>query len=121
VEQTSSFQVPDAFRQRGLGKSALEVRYVLEKEPLSVRAIAERTGRHEQTVRKALTAMRRHELVEKKGRTWRARSAIKDVDLVALAKDVGTIGAGDRQKEKHLAERVRRKVSNFILRKQQGR
>lgn len=121
VGQTSSFRLPDAFRQRGLGRSAHEVLSVLESGPLAVKIIAEKTGRHLQTVRISLARMQRHGLVERNGRIWRTFAPISELDLDALAKDVGTQGAGARQREKHLVERVRHKVSNFILRKQNGR
>jgi len=120
VGELSSFRLPDAFRQRGLGRSAHEVLCALESGPLEVRAIAQKTGRHIQTVRKSLSRMRKLELVEKRGRIWLARSAISDIDLEALAKVVGTSGAGNRQREKHIAERLRRRISDFILRKHQN-
>ncbi|SRR6266545_436823 len=117
VGQTSSFRLPDAFRPRGLGRSAYEVLSVLQNEPLTAKVIAEKTGRHIQTVRKALAKMRDLRLVEKQGRFWLGCGAINDLDLEALAKDVGSYGAGERQREKHLAERLRRTISNSILQK----
>ena len=46
--------IPDAFRQGGLGRSAFEVLRALEAGGLRARELAQRTGRHVQTIRKSL-------------------------------------------------------------------
>jgi len=116
VGQTSSFQCPDAFRQSGLGRAAFQVIVTLQGGPLEAKAIAEKTGRHVQTVRKSLAKMKQFGLVERKGRLWHGLS-LSEIDLKDLAKSVGTDGALQKQREKHKAERRRREISNSILRK----
>jgi predicted transcriptional regulator len=114
VVQTSSFLLPDAFRQRGLGRPAYEVLTTFENGPQTTKEIAQKTGRHVQTVRKALTKMRKFGFVVKEGRVWHGR-AMEDIDLEALAISVGTSGARRRQKEKHRADRLHRKILTAVL------
>lgn len=102
----------DAFRRAGLGKAAGELLAHLRLHPgLTAAELAESTGRHISTVRRALGRMARLvdpltgevlRLVESDGDTWRA---VDDVDLTAVARAVGTSGAGARQKLKHQKER----------------
>lgn len=114
VGQVSSFLLPDAFRQGGLGRAAFEVLRVLEMGPLRAKEIAAQTGRHIQTVRKALKKLRRFNLAEKARGRW-AGKLLKDVNLDQLARDVGTMGARKRQKERHRADRLRRSIVTMIL------
>jgi hypothetical protein len=113
VAQTSSFLLPDAFRSGGLGKAAYEVITALAKGSSIVPDLARTTGRHPQTVRKALKRMLPLRLVEQRGRTWH-RDANTDFEAIATA--LGVDGALRRQKEKHQRERIRRNVSQSIIR-----
>jgi len=110
VESTSSFVLPDAFRQCGLRRSAYEVLIALDCRVLTVTGIAEQTGRHVQTVRAALARLLAVGVVKRQGRMWQG-PAIGEIDLDALAMAVGAYGSGRRQKEKHQAERLRRNLS----------
>ncbi len=114
VGQTSSYELPDAFRQSGLGRAAFEVLNALQGNPLPAKDVARKTGRHVQTVRRALAQMKNLGLVEKLSRTWRG-AAISEIDLEALATTLGTNGARKCQREKHQAERVRHRISSAIL------
>lgn len=102
----------DAFRHRGLGKSAWEVWYKLMMYPsMTAAELAASTGRHVSTVKRVLSRMERivdpitgevFKLVEPgDGDTWKAL----DGDLDGIARAIGTAGAGDRQKAKHERER----------------
>lgn len=113
VVQTSSFLLPEAFRQRGLGRSAYEVLNALGTGPLTVKEIAKGTGRHVQTIRRALAKLREYGHVVKTGRTWRGRG-LEDIDLDDLARAVGMRGALQHQRAKHSADRLRHKVSMAV-------
>jgi predicted transcriptional regulator len=115
VESSSSFLLPDAFRRSGLGHSAFEVIKALESGPLKAKEIVHRTGRHVQTVRKALLRLGRFGFVEKMNGRWRGKP-LSGVDLEELARIVGTAGARKKQKERHRAERVRRKIATIMVR-----
>ncbi len=101
----------DAFRRQGLGKAACEVWTRLQVQPGATAAeLAELTGRHVTTIRRALARMERLidpmtgevlRLVKRDGEGWRA----VDADLGAVARVVGTQGAGARQRAKHEEER----------------
>jgi len=100
----------DAFRFRGLGKSAAEVWEVLQHEPATERELAERTGRHKRTVVRALKRMSKLidgatgevvSMVENEGNTWRTL----EVDLDFIASLIGTAGTGKQQRKKHKQER----------------
>jgi hypothetical protein len=113
----------DAFRARGLGKSAGEVWGALQQGgayvPLRGCTIAElagRTGRHEDTVTRALERMAHIvdgatdevvSMVERDGSKWRA---CNEVDLDAIARMVGTHGASERQRKQHAEERAKRRT-----------
>jgi len=102
----------DAWRFRGLGKSALLVLSQLRAAPGATAAeLAESTGKHKRTVTRALARMAHIvdadtgevlRLVEADGDGWRACT---DVDLDAVARAVGTAGTGERQKAQHAEER----------------
>jgi hypothetical protein len=100
----------DAFRWRGLGKSAHEVWTSLREEPATVHDLVEKTGRHANTVERALARMNglidpsTGEIIEMAwfdGELWHAN----DVDLGRIARIVGTAGKGRQQKTKHAEER----------------
>ncbi len=115
VGSTSSFLLPDAFRRRGLGHAAFEVVQALETEPLKAKEIAQRTGRHVQTVRKALLRLHRFDCVEKLCGRWKG-NPLTEINLKELARIVGTTGARKKQKERHQGERLRRRIATMIVR-----
>jgi DNA-binding transcriptional regulator YhcF (GntR family) len=119
VGSTSSFLLPDAFRRGGLGHAAFEVVRALEIEPLRAKEIAQRTGRHVQTVRKALLRLRRVGCVEKVYGRWNGKP-LSEINLEALARIVGTTGARKKQKERHRGERLRRRITTMIVRGSDG-
>jgi predicted transcriptional regulator len=102
----------DAFRHRGLGKSAAELWALLRAAPMTAAELAERSGRNVRTVYRNLAKLARivdaatgevFRLVEPgDGDTWRALEA----DLDGIARAIGTAGAGERQKQKHERERA---------------
>ena len=105
-----SLSTHDAFRYSGLGKSAAEVFQALQREPLTVEELIERTGRHSKTISRALNRMSSLldtetgellPMVEPDGNQWHALA----VDLDHIAQVLGTAGAGERQKAKHKQER----------------
>lgn len=114
VGQVSSFLLPDAFRQGGLGRSAFEVLYGLESGSLKAKELAQRTGRHVQTVRKALVRLRRFGCAAKMCGRWNGKP-LSEINLEELARIVGTAGARKKQKERHRGERLRRKLATMIM------
>jgi DNA-binding transcriptional regulator YhcF (GntR family) len=113
VVQSSSFLLPDAFRWRGLGRAAFEVFETLS-DPSSAKELAQKTGRHVQTIRGALEKLARFDCVEKRGRLW--IRAEKPPDFKVVAEAVGTHGALNRQRHKHSMERLRRQVMGRVYR-----
>jgi DNA-binding transcriptional regulator YhcF (GntR family) len=106
MDRTSSFLLPDAFRQGGLGRAAFEVLKALEGEALRAKELAQKTGRHVQTIRKSLKRL--HELgYTKKSRGKWYGIAIEKIDLPELARKVGMTDARKKQREQHKAERLR--------------
>ncbi|MFC1921800.1 helix-turn-helix domain-containing protein, partial [Chloroflexota bacterium] len=99
----------DAFRWSGLGKAAaLVIQALSQEDSLTVAQLAEMTGKHRSTVRRALKKMasihdpitgEEYPMVEEinqegAANRWRAL----DVDLDHVAKILGTKGIGDKQK-----------------------
>jgi DNA-binding MarR family transcriptional regulator len=113
VGSTSSFLLPHAFRRRGLGHAVFEVMRALESGPLKAKEIAQRTGRHVQTVRKALLRMSRFGYAGKFQGRWTGKP-LNEINLEELAKIVGTAGARKKQKERHRGERLRRRIAAMI-------
>lgn len=115
----------DAFRFLGLGKAAGEVLAALHAQPgATAREVAAMTGRHVRTVYRALGRMAELvdtvtgevlRLVVRDGSAWRA---VDGIDLVAVARAVGTLGAGERQKQRH--ERERRDRARAMARAEAG-
>lgn len=103
----------DAWRYRGLGKSAAHVWGMLRENPgATVAELADATGKRVSTVRRVIDRMTRIvdpesgevlTLVEADGDGWRAVEA----DLDAIARAIGTAGTGERQKAQHTADRER--------------
>ena len=106
VSVLSSFLVPEAFRPRGLGRASYEVLQAFDAGPLTCALLAEKTGRHVQTVRKALKRLKTHGLVAKTGKLWRGR-ALEDIDIEQLTRAVGMRGAAAGQRDRHAADRIR--------------
>jgi hypothetical protein len=113
VGSTSSFSLPDAFRQRGFGRPAFEVLTALGKGPLAAKEIAWATGRHVQTVRKSLLRLRQFNCAEKLCGKWSGKP-VSEINLDDLARSVGTSGARQQQKEKYRAERLRRRILTAV-------
>lgn len=115
--QGSSFLLPDAFRQAGLGRSAYSVLTAFDliknthsgaaASSLRAKDISESTGRHVQTVRKALHRLKNCGLAEKFRGKWTVVPLDK-IDLTELARKVGTEGARREQRDKHRGQRLRR-------------
>ncbi|MFX1412083.1 MAG: bifunctional DNA primase/polymerase [Promethearchaeota archaeon] len=98
----------DAFRWHALNKSGAEVLGVLVSlgEPVSVARLAELTGRCVRTVRYRLGDLFTLGLAELVGSgLWRAVHDIDMVRLDAVARELGTAGAGERQRRQHARER----------------
>lgn len=110
MDRTSSFLLPDAFRQGGLGRSAFEILKGLEGGSLRAKELAVKTGRHVQTVRKSLKRLQEFGYARKSHGKWWGL-AIEKIDLLELAKIVGTSGARRKQREQHKAERLRRTIA----------
>jgi hypothetical protein len=94
-----------------LGKAAGQCFELLRRESLTIKELAERTGRHSKTIRRALNRMTRIvdgatgevvSIVHRDGNKWRARN---DVDLDYIARCVGTQGKAERQRAQHARER----------------
>lgn len=119
VYEVSSFSLPEAFRSRGLGKSAFEVLHALNAGPLSAPQIAKKSGRNVQTVREALNRLKRHGLVGKTGKLWCGR-ALEDIDLDQLSRAVGMKGAAMHQRERHKAVRLRHRLRNKLRQTELG-
>jgi Bifunctional DNA primase/polymerase, N-terminal len=113
VYEVSSFLLPEAFRSRGLGRSAFEVLQAINPAPLSAQQIAEKSGRNVQTVRGALKRLKPHGLVVKAGKLWYG-CALKDIDLDHLSRAVGMKGAAIHQRERHKAERLRHRLRSRL-------
>jgi hypothetical protein len=112
VGQTSSFHVPDTFRAGGFGRAAHDVLTALEGES-SVASLVLRTGRHPQTVRKALKKMLNFGLVTQSGRLWQRGCNLDELEGIAAT--LGIDGKLKQQMEKHQAERLRFRVSQAVL------
>jgi hypothetical protein len=112
------FLVPEPFRRGGLGKAAYEGLCAFRAGPLTAQQIAEKTGRSLKTVRIALKRLKVHSLTVKSGKVWLGRS-LESIDMDALTKAVCMRGAAKAQKERHNAERLRRKVRNKVRQHEQ--
>lgn len=100
----------DAFRYKGLGKSAGEIFEALKSRPLTIDELANRTGRHKRTVKRALVRMSGIVdfltgeilvMVESDNDLWYALP----VDLDHVAAVIGTAGTSNQQRERYSAER----------------
>jgi|GEM_PF-979385 len=94
----------DAFRWSGLNKSSAEVLTLLQTtNAMTVSDLAARTGRHRTTVQRKLVEMFRLGLVEPLGEGW--WRVVSEVNLDQVAAELGTAGAGDRQRAQHQRDR----------------
>jgi len=109
MDQSSSFLLPDAFRKGGLGRPAFEVLSAFRGEALRAKDLADKTGRHIQTIRKSLKRLDEFGYAMKSRGRW-SGIPIAKIDLRELATKVGTSGARKRQREQHKAERLRREI-----------
>ena len=101
----------DAFRHKGLAKSAGEILQVLLGGPATDEELVERTGRCMKTIRRWLHVMATLTnpltgeylpmVASEDGKTWHAL----DIDLDNVAHAVGTAGKGERQRLQHAKER----------------
>ncbi|MGI8897880.1 MAG: hypothetical protein ACR2IB_05745 [Pyrinomonadaceae bacterium] len=114
MDRSSSFLLPDAFRQGGLGRSAFEVLRALEGEGLRPKELSQKTGRHVQTIRKSLKRLHEFGYARKSCGKWHG-TPIEKIDLPELARKVGMSGARKKQREEHKAERLRRTIAVKML------
>jgi len=103
----------DSFRWAGLGKTCSQVWDALEAGAFTDQELAQITGRHVKTIRRALkrmsspdnlTDLRTGEvlaLVERQGEKWERLP----VDLDHVANVMCVAGIGEKQRAKHKAER----------------
>lgn len=112
VGKCKSKRAHDAFRRQGLGKAASEVwETLLRKGPMAAKQLAQYTGRHVGTIRRALKKMSslvdqytgEYFMLVQKGDKglWMALN----VDLDQAARLLGTAGAGERQRQEHAMQR----------------
>jgi hypothetical protein len=106
-----------AFRQGGLGRPAFEILSAFRGEALRAKDLADKTGRHIQTIRKSLKRLAELGYAMKSRGKWSGIPLAK-IDLCDLANKVGTSGARKRQREHHKAERLRREI---IMRRSRDR
>ena len=92
----------DIFRWAGLNKSGAEVWQALQGSELTIRELAAMTGRHRTTVKRKLLTMVDLGLVENVGDDW---CIVDGADLSAAAGRLGTKGAGQAQRIKHIRDR----------------
>lgn len=101
----------DAFRYKGLGKSAGEIWQVLQEGSATDEELVGQTGRSMKTVKRWLNVMATlvnpltgeylPMVASDDGNTWHAL----EIDLDAVAHAVGTAGKGERQRLEHAKER----------------
>jgi hypothetical protein len=111
VRKCNTMSAHDVFRYSGLGKSAGEVYAALQERPATVDELAEMTGRHAKTIKRALDRMAK--LTDPLTGETLPMVASGDgeiylplpVDLDRIAHAVGTAGAGERQRKEHARDR----------------
>ncbi len=97
-------------RGKGLGKSAKSVWMVLQKESLTRKQIAEKTGLHRSTISRSLKELDEYSLVEEiNGTTY----ASPNYDFKKLADSLGTAQIAINRKRQHEADRQRQKELLF--------
>jgi predicted ArsR family transcriptional regulator len=93
--------VHEIWRQRGLGKIAARIWELLEN--VSVEEMPAKLGVRPRTVRRHLVRMERFGLVRRLGKRW---VRVDDADVQArAARALRVVGEGERQRERHQAER----------------
>ncbi|MBU1746742.1 MAG: helix-turn-helix domain-containing protein, partial [Chloroflexi bacterium] len=104
VMECQGMHAHDAFRWAGLNKSGAEVLAALSAgAAVAATDITAQTGRHRTTVQRKLMAMAQLGLVEPVGDGW--WRVVPGVDLDRAATELGTAGAGDRQRSQHQRDR----------------
>lgn len=101
----------DAFRYKGLGKSAGQIYAILQSNPASVEELVEGTGRHIKTIKRNLERMAR--LTDPLTGEYLPMVSSDDgkffhlmpIDLNRIAHAVGTAGKGRTQRKEHARER----------------
>lgn len=121
----AAFLSDDVWRTRGLGKTGREtLRAVTAHPDLTAPEVAKLAGCSDDTARRLLRRMARLvdpltgeviRLVAQDGKRWRALAV---ADWQAVARAVGTDGAGERQKQRH--ERERQSRQRAFLRAREG-
>ncbi len=93
-------------KRNGIGNAGLQIWLLLQDgEAYDAETVAERTGRGIKKVRKTLSVMFSVEMVERKGEKWIAR---RDVNLDRVAEQFGTLGEGEKLRQRHEHERKSR-------------
>jgi hypothetical protein len=97
----------DAFRWSGLNKTGFEVWVRLKsRDRVTTKDLEAETGRCRTTIAKKLEIMFRLGMAEPLGNgIWRA---VPNVDLGAIAKELGTVGKGEAQRQMHRRQREAR-------------
>ncbi len=101
----------DVFRYGGLGKSAGQIYAALQESPANIDELAEITGRHTKTIKRALDRMAK--LADPLTGECLPMIVSDDdeiyhplpIDLDRIAHAIGMAGAGERQKKEHAKER----------------
>ncbi len=101
----------DVFRYGGLGKSAGQIYAALQDSPASIDELAEITGRHAKTIRRAINRMSKiadpltgeYLLMVESGDGEIYHPLPVDLDRIAYI--VGTAGKGTRQRKEHARDR----------------
>lgn len=92
----------DAFSPQGLGISSLVMyQLLLNNGSLSAKQLAERSGKHMNTVYRALNKLQQAGMAIRTGGLWNAIQ----VDLDEVAKRQGVAGLSERRKHQHYIER----------------
>ena len=102
VSTYCAFEVQEVWARARLGRSAGLVYGHLGPDEIGVSALAEATGKHRNTVRKALHRLAERGLAEQAGRQWIRGPA----DLAAVARDLDAEGHAKRRRHRHDLQRV---------------
>ena len=96
----------DAWHQRALGKSSESVwKTLLANGSMTAKEVAERTGRHVNTVQRALNKLWTYGLAAPDGGGMWVAEPAGDEYLQKVAEELGTKGMAEKRKTKHSQER----------------